>query len=207
MRSLSFADVASLAVPLLGNLSLVWLFAEALLFPLAHVEFVLRTSVAMGFIEFLSAHSSAMLAGGRRQRGGVALPWRLYLVVLYGLFAAMLGATFDNFLLPLLFVVSLVSKVFGRTAKSETLPVTVFYLVLVIGTLGVAVPLAEALERFAPLPAELAARFGDASGSLRAPRLFLVWGTLYYSFAAVLEAVVWVWEDEVRRWAPWLRRR
>lgn len=187
-------ELPALIVSVIGCLFLSGLFLRAILSPAEHADFILKTGILIFVIEFLTMHSSVML--GKRdeieQKGWKAFFGKMFFIILYSLFAIGTGYGTQNWILPLVFFISLVAKVFGKKATKD---MTWFPVILLMAAQMLAIFPGQLLQTYAPLETELYdAIMARSSGMENIPLFFIIWGVIYYFLFAVVEIILFFWK-------------
>lgn len=183
----------SSAAAIVGNLSLVWLFFSALLWPQDHIAFIGSTGAAIFLFEFLSIHSTGMLMNA----DVVGSVWKgrrfgFLLLAVYVLFTGAFYLSFRNLTMPIMFLVSVVSKLFGARVSDQQMKRAVLPMFPFIGwSFVVFVIMPGIWTRLFILPQDIAFRpsgGGQATGLMvDHPQLVLVWGMFYFLTLALME--------------------
>lgn len=192
-----------------GNLSLAWLFLSALVWPSLHREFIQNTSALIFIIEFFGIFSSAFAMGIANQAKPLAerdpriimhgsfggfggsrpmtlgqMKW--VIIALCAVVVGSMGLIMQNWLLPLIFFVGLISKFFAARATENPARFALSIVALIILVM-VAVVISLPLGFFVSLPDD-----GD----------ILVWGVLYYSFLAFADSAFFFRKEVSLVWKP-----
>lgn len=226
------SPVLSLIISVGGNLSLAFLFARALLFPLEHLEFVLNTGMLLFLIEFLSIHSSGMAMGIANQEKepkerdpriifsssvkgfgtqGFRTPGprqtKIILIAVYAAFTVAFGFALKNAVLPLVFFVGLIAKFFGQRlsgVSGDEHPGRVERFGISVVLL---IFLAFFVTIFSPFLAMLfpfpsEVRPSGSGSWVDFPQSPIVWGALYYFSLAVIDAAFYLKRENTFVWKP-----
>jgi len=177
-------------IALAGNLYLVGLFLSALLYPTANVDFIFRTGALVFVMEFLSIHSSGMIEGSRLQQQTPPKISPFALIGLYCVMALACAAAYHNWTLPLLFVVSVLAKYFGRRASASETSMTALFAIIFLLTAFVTVFTAPLFARLFPFSSSVMAHQRGSGVFERVPQALLGWGVLYYFLVALAEAIL-----------------
>lgn len=192
-----------------GNLSLAWLFLSAILWPSIHREFIQNTGALFFLIEFFGIVSSAFALGIANQAkppeerdpriimygsfsgpgGGrpMTLHQMRWLIIAVCMIAVGgVGLSMQNWILPLIFFVSLISKFFASRATENPARFALSIMALIM-ILVVAVVISIPLGFFAS--------FGD-DGDI------LVWGVLYYAVLAFIDSAFFFKKEVAFVWKP-----
>lgn len=223
------SPVLSLIISVGGNLSLAFLFARALLFPLEHLEFVLNTGMLLFLIEFLGIHSSGMAMGIANQekepkerdpriifsssvkgfgaQGSRALgpsQTKIVLIAVYAIFTVAFGLVLKNAVLPLVFFVGLIAKFFGQRLSGAEHPGRVerfgISVVLLIFLAFFVTIFSPFLAMLFPFPSEV--RPSGSGSWVDFPQSPIVWGALYYFSLAVIDAAFYLKRENTLVWKP-----
>lgn len=196
-----FEKLFSLLFAIAGNLFLAGIFFSALLFPESHAEFIFRTGLMIFVVEFMSIHSSGMFAsnkieitiGSRTYLSGHWF-WKFFMILIYSLFVGVFGFLTSNYFLPLMYVVSLASKVFVKRAAVRPLPVFVSVPLLLFSVAFVGIT-ADWWTSLFPFPQEVLSqkRPGSSGLFIDQPQTLLVWGIVYYFLLAGIELLLFWW--------------
>lgn len=203
------ARLLSFGISEAGHLVFAGIFLNALLYPAAHAEFILKTSPLIFIIEFLSIHSGAMInTFSRLDRGfsriaSDAPRWARYVGPMvkvfifpffFGLYAMMAyqwGLHLGNITLPFYFAASLIANYFGRKSAPQ-MRMAGYATVLILVSFFVAQGPACFWEKVFPFPEEIYRAYrsswfiSGAGECLYAPQPWPVWGLLYYSSLAIM---------------------
>lgn len=196
-----FEKILSLLLAIAGNIFLVGIFIGALLFPERHADFIFKSGLLIFVIEFMSIHSSGMFAsdkiditiGSRTKRSGHWF-WRFFMIFIYSSFVGAFGIAVGNYFLPLMYFVSLISKVFVNRAAARPMPMFVS-IPLLLFSVGFVAATAEWWASLFPFPEEVLGQKLPGSRGLFVdqPQTLLVWGIVYYFLLAVIELLLFRW--------------
>lgn len=186
-----------------GNIIMVVLFAKALIWPADNLDFITGSGLLLFVVEFFSLHASGMFSGLEQSKpqdlqkfkkvtisvfGGefIFYAFEIFMIAFYFLFMVGYGWHFRNWVLPGMFVMSVLSKFFGRrvsTSTEEQNKYALFVLAFLLSTF-LMVFLQGALTRIFSFPESLI-----KSGGLfqRVPQAILGWGAMYYSLCVFIE--------------------
>ncbi|MBI2668720.1 hypothetical protein HYX14_02670 [Candidatus Woesearchaeota archaeon] len=182
------------AISVVGNLFLAWLFLRAIIAPEQYANFILKIGIMIYVIEFLSVHSGIMLSE-REHLGWRAIPRSFMLIALYSVFALGAGFMAKNWLVPIIFFVSLIAKVAGLKPADGKLWISGL---LLIGSMGLAMFPAQLLQSHSPLPTGIYEAILERSSGLETrPLIFMFWGVLYYVLSAMLEVFFFFREKDL----------
>ena len=177
-----------LVVALLNYGLIVFLFLQALIDPVHHLDFIYSFGVFVFVAEFLSIHSGGALSS-RQKLSTTIFVISIYIVLALG-FSIGLGSVYPALILILSIIAKAATaprsrqdKTVTKTPKDNLLMVQ---LVLLIGTVVFVMLFGWLLAIIIPFPeAVYAARQAGASGLfVEQPQTLLVWGILYYSLLA-----------------------
>ncbi|MBI2668721.1 hypothetical protein HYX14_02675 [Candidatus Woesearchaeota archaeon] len=195
-----FPETTSLIVSAVGNLFLVGLFTQALLFPEDNVKFIFNSGMLIFLVEFLSLHSSGMIFSPEArtvQSRKLFLLWKIFtvpikfiLVGVYLLFMLVFGFAFQNWAVPVVFMISLGAKYFGKKTHTHHTSAGISVLLL-IGTVFIVTLLAPLWSVLFPFPESvLQQKMSGSSGIwVDIPQTMLVWGILYYGLLGIIEVI------------------
>lgn len=187
----------ALIVSVIGSLFLSWLFLKAIINPAAHADFILRIGILIFVIEFLTIHSSAMLAGSRdeAQQKGWRAPRNIFFICLYSIFALSIGFGLQNWVLPGVFFISLLTKVLGNKAHDHNKKQVLYPVLLLMGCQMLSLFFAYWIQSLWPLPLDIYdSIMASSSGMETRPLFFIVWGVFYYFFFAVVDVILFFWK-------------
>lgn len=198
----SRASTTAAVLSIGSNLFLAWLFLRALLRPLANIDFIVQTGIWLFIVEFLSIFVSI----GKGERTSMRLGFTGFFVGTVGFlmisaFAIVFGWLFlGNIYLPIIFLSSTLAKIFSQQATHERSEVLAFSIPLLLGSLFIVFfifgpefwvklfPFPENFDQYTPVDWAEKTRHGDISGEfVERPQTMLVWGIIYYLFAAAIE--------------------
>ena len=193
IRKFSVSEFLSFLISLTGPLTLVVLYAQALIRPQDHASFIFRAGIAIYLIEFLSIHSSGMLLGAR----GTAhkkKPSRFFLLGLYAVFTLGFMVKLDSWFIGLSFLLSLCAKVFlSRSVREDiTRPQIAFSAVNLLFCTFIVVLPALLLKKMFPIPQSLIAEHANGFSGLfvDTPQTLLVWGILYFAITVLFNMLM-----------------
>lgn len=192
-----------------GNLSLAWLFLSALLWPSLHREFIQNTSALIFLIEFFGIISSAFATGivnqvmplaerdpriimygsfegpgGDRPITSIQMKW--FIIAMCVVAVGGVGLSMKNWVLPLIFFVSLITKFFASRSVENPARLALSIMALIILAV-VAIVIAIPLSFFISLQDD-----GD----------MLVWGVLYYFALAFIDSAFFLHREVSLVWKP-----
>lgn len=183
-----------------GNFILAGWFLSALLNPLAHAVFITQTGIWLFLVEFLSIFAGGG-ASGRMRRIAEMLSTAIGFIVI-AIFAFAFGWLFlGNISLPIIFLWSTASKIFGaRAAKARpylpyTIPLLLGSLLVVFVFLGPELlvklfPFPEEFDQYAPADWVARQESGEISGEfVDRPQTMLAWGVMYFGAVAIIESI------------------
>jgi len=185
-------SILSLAISLVGNLFLAGLFLSAALFPGNSAKFIFDTGALIFMVELFGI-SASMFSLGFHGTGTQALTFgnqsrALYIGILLFFMGAM-ALIYNAWFLFLYFLVSLISKFYGRKSAPDPqkIGMVVILLIFTLFLTSIAAPLLKILM---PLPQEIF-EYSPAGGGdglwLSAPQTIIAWGVLYYFLLAAIE--------------------
>ena len=183
----------SFLISVQGYLFLSWLFIQALLYPLKNLGLLYTTGIVILIIEFLNIHSSIMLNLYQERLGREIRPLpKLFLLFIYSIFIVFLGIFSENIYIPIIFFVSMVSKILASKVIPSGLNTYQFKLYLT--TLIIAILGASLWEHLFSFPLKVyEARPENITGILvDRPQTLVVWGVSYYLTLGIIEIILFV---------------
>ena len=182
-----------------GNFALAGLFLYALLDPISNVNFIVQVGIWLFIAEFLSIFVSggAGRRGGRFRFGDIVSNSIGFIVI--ALFAFVFGFLFlGSIFLPLIFMGSVLVKLFGKKTATDLPPSTMYAIPLLLGSSLIVFligpefwvhffPFPEDYNQY--VPSDWAARQAsdEISGEfVDRPQTMLAWGIIYFGIAATI---------------------
>ena len=197
LTKLSYKAYFSFIASILGPLGLIFLYAQALLQPEKHGEFIYKAGMALFMVEFITIHSTGTLLIDHGKQGIQKKSTKFFILGFYCL--CILGFSFGlkTYFIGIYFIVSLCSKVFmGKIAKGEQakqvkklLGITAINFLLAT---ALTIPMASFLEKTFPIANSIRALKSDNSSGLfvDTPQTLMAWGIFYFSFTVILNLIV-----------------
>lgn len=193
MRKFSMITFISFLVSLIGPLTLIFLYAQALIMPEEHAAFIFRAGMAIYFVEFLSIHSSGTLLSEHKDKQKKRFS-RFFLFGFYMIFVFGFMASRHCWFIGLGFFLSLCAKVFmSRSVKDDINRTQISFAVInLLCSTFIVIVLASLLKRVFPMPESITSqRFEGTSGLfVDTPQTLLTWGILYFSFTVIFNIVM-----------------
>lgn len=203
------SGIISWVIAVAGNLSLVWLFLSALMWPSLHGEFIQNTGALIFLIEFFSIFSSGFAMGIANE--GKPSKERNPMIIMRGSFSGFngsrpmtpgqmkwfviaicvvavggVGLATKNWVLPLIFFVGLISKFFAsRTVENPARFALSVMALIILAMVGVVVA----------IPFGFFISLSDDGG-------ILVWGVLYYFALAFMDSAFFFHKEISLVWKP-----
>ncbi|MHC4882703.1 MAG: hypothetical protein ACYTEN_03850 [Planctomycetota bacterium] len=174
-------------------MTLIFLYAQALVRPEEHAEFIFRVGMATYLIEFLSIHSSGMLFGGFKDKKKKWF-YRFFLLGIYAIFVFAFMAALHCWFIGIYFFASLCAKIFLSKSVKDNInqsQIAFSCINLLCSTFAV-IPLAPLLKKLFPISQSIISEHaGGASGLfVDTPQTLLTWGILYFSLTIVFNFVM-----------------
>ncbi len=172
-------------IGLMGNLFLVWIFLRMFIEPMKYEDWIFERAFFVFLFEFLSVHATVMTTGKPKNGKKPGIVAKLFLLVIYSIFAVTLGIQTNEWLLPVMFFVSTLAKIAAISAlpKKRNNSGWALFMVFMIVIFSLAF-LSDQLVTWFPLPAELME--GRKYVQFDPPQLFMAWGVVYYSVLFLL---------------------
>lgn len=193
MKKFSLMAFIPFLISLAGPLTLVFLYAQALVFPEEHAGFIFRVGMATYVIEFLSIHSSGMLLGDFKDKKK-KWSYRFFLLGVYAIFVFGSMAALHCWFIGLYFFASLCAKIFLSKSVKDNINQSqiAFSCINLIGCTFAVIPLAPVLKKMFPVSQALISEHAEGTGGLfvDTPQTLLVWGILYFFFTIVFNVVM-----------------
>lgn len=200
-----YQRTVSLILAVGGNLFLVQLFLNALLFPLEHTDLIFHTGIWIFLMEFLGIISGKFLSGGV---GSVRKYQNILGLFIFAVFAFGFSILLQNVYYSIIFIVTLIAKSFGNKAALDHSR-TVLNIFILLASLAVVffVFSPQFWIDFFPFPEAVFNSVSSNSNKLRLhvisssgefidhPQTLLAWGVVYYSLLTMLEVVLF-WKNE-----------
>jgi hypothetical protein len=193
MRKFHIIAFLSFLISLVGPLTLIFLYAQALIRPQGHASFIFQAGMATYIIEFLSIHSSGMLLGKHKDKRKKGLN-QFFLFGFYVIFTVGLMVSLDCWFIGIYFILSLCAKVFMlRSVKDDINHSQIaFSAINLLGCTFVVAVLASFLKKAFPVPESIISQHVKGTSGLFVdiPQTLLAWGILYFSFAVVFNIIM-----------------
>lgn len=193
MRKFSMIALVSFLISLTGPLTLVVFYAQALIKPEEHAEFIFSAGTATYIIEFLSIHSSGMLTGEHKVKHKKR-PARFLLLAFYLIFIVGFMALLHCLFIGLYFIGSLCAKVFmSRSVKDDINKSQIAFSVInLLCSTFMVVALASLLKKAFPIPESIISQRIEGTSGLfvDTPQTLLMWGILYFSFTVIFNIIM-----------------
>jgi hypothetical protein len=193
MKKFSLMAFVSFLMSLFGPLTLVFLYAQALLRPEEHAAFIFRAGMAIYIIEFLSIHSSGMLSADHKSK---KKRWfsRFALLGFYAIFTIGFMIGLDCLFIGLYFLLSLCAKLFiSQSIKDDISRSQIAFSVInLIGCTFAVILLAPLLKKVFPVPHSVISQKSEGTSGLfvNTPQTLLAWGVLYFTFIIGFNSVM-----------------
>jgi len=195
------SSTPAFALSIGGNVILAGVFLSALLDPIAHVNLIVGTGIWIFLIEFLSIFVSGGVGRAGARLGSIMANTVGFFVV--SIFALAFGwGLFRNLSLPLIFLGSTATKVFGKKATAEQTSgahsilillgsVFIVFVVLSPELLTTIFPFPEEFAQYVPTDWATRRASGEISGEfIDRPQTMLAWGVIYFTLTAVTNLVL-----------------
>lgn len=195
MKQFRITAFLSFLISLTGPVTLVALYAQALVRPEEHAAFIFRAGIATYIVEFLSIHSSGMLSGERKDKHKKKSD-RFFLLGFYMIFIVGFMASLHCWFIGLYFILSLCTKVFmSQSVKDDINKSQIAFSAgnLLCCTL-IVVALASFLRKAFPFPESILAQHPKGTSRLfvDTPQTLLAWGILYFSCTVVFNTIIFL---------------
>lgn len=161
-------------------------FVQTLINPDKNLSWVYNNAILIFAIEFLSLHSSG-IGNFFRTEANYKKP-SLILFFIYLIFAVVLAVLFDNFILPIFFILSTINKFFITgflkiDKKYFGINILLFILPLIIVLIA-----SPYLQTIFPFPQSIldAKPIGATGLFIEVPQTSLVWGIIYFSSILIM---------------------
>lgn len=195
MKQFRITACLSFLISLTGPVTLIVLYAQALIAPEEHASFIFRAGMAIYIIEFLSIHSSGMLSADHKPNKKRWF-YRLPLLGFYAIFTIGFMIRLDCLFIGLYFLLSLCAKIFmSRSVKDDiNQSQIVFSIINLLACTFIVIPLASLLKKAFPVPASVISQHAKGTSGLfvDTPQTLLVWGILYFFSTVVFNIVMFL---------------
>lgn len=197
--NMRYGRVLAFTSALAGNLFLVWLFLRALMSPLDHIAFIHQVAFLI-IVEGAGIQVAFQLneiRAGRIEPGTTSSPF--WAAVLFSGLVIGLGYAYGNYAIPLIFAISTAAKVLGyKAAPPESRLIARLPFLILVASVPLMFLLTPFFQSRFPFPPEFFTYKveGVLEGMARVlpysvyPNL--VWGLIYFSLIAALEAVLFL---------------
>lgn len=165
---------------LFGYGAVLYLFFYALLAPEQNINFMYNVGIFIFVSEFLSIHSSGMLTSPDK------VSRKLPLFCLYLAFVAAFSLMTQTFYPAVIFVLSLVAKLFDKTPNGKALATSLY---MFLGTVFLTIFLSPLISAVFDFPQSVLDQAPANTSGLfvEQPQTLLVWGILYYAGLMILQ--------------------
>jgi hypothetical protein len=183
----------SLLISLIGPLTLIFLYAQALIRPQEHASFIFRAGAAIYIIEFLSIHSSGMLLKDHKDTPNKKI-YGFFLLGFYAIFTVGFMASLNCWFIGIHFLLSLCTKIFMSRSVTDNINQSqiVFGVINLLCCTFIVVMLASVLKKAFPVPESIASLHVQGTSGLFVdiPQTLLAWGILYFSATVVFNVMM-----------------
>jgi hypothetical protein len=184
-----------------GNLVLAGIFFQALIFPHSSIDFIFRASLLIFIVEFFSIHSSGMAAKITTNTIRVAgmkmkvskNEEKIIIMGIYILLVILISITFQNWIVPFFFIISMVTKFFGHKSRAVLASSMLYNFVIFLISILLIILLTEPLKLMFPFPPEVLLKKDPGTSGLfiDAPQTVLFWGVIYFTSLAIMEIALY----------------
>lgn len=178
-----FDALTSLIISLIGNFSLSGVFLNVLLHPSKNAHFIANAGFFILFIEFLTICYSLLLI---KFAPGINVK-KIFVFLFFLIFVLGIFSLSKDAFIVLFFLVSLVTKLFGRNAILNMSFATAVILSLLLSGL-MAGMLSSLINSMFPFPEELLTQKPDS----QSPQTLMVWGLIYFFLTGIMEIVFFI---------------
>jgi hypothetical protein len=193
MRKFSIIAFLSFSISLIGPLTLIFLYVQALIRPQGHASFMFQAGMATYIIEFLSIHSSGMLLAAHKDKQGKKFN-RFFLLGLYAIFTVGFMVSLNCWFIGFYFLLSLCTKVFMSRSVEDDINTSqiAFSCINLLCCTFIVVVLASLLKKAFPVPESIISQHVKGTSGLfvDTPQTLLAWGILYFSFTVVFNIIM-----------------
>ena len=183
----------SLLTSLIGPMTLIFLYSQALIRPQEHASFIFRAGMAIYIVEFLSIHSSGMLLQENKDKVKNKLI-RSFLLGFYTIFIFAFMFMLTCLFIGLYFFLSLCTKVFMSRSVEDDINKSqiAFSIINLLCCTFIVVLLESFLEKAFPFPGSITSQQikGSSGMFVDTPQTLLTWGILYFSFAFLFNIIM-----------------